>query len=355
MNKLTKEKTNPMIERDKVLYFPYINVPQNDWFKQLLLYWDEIGAIVPSDYIYKPEKLNPYMLDLVKAGLVKQIIPETYNMQAGRNFSRAFINLIEKYDISGKARNSRFGPIYSSRIHIEKFGYEISQYLVENKLAFQEEYPWYRVEHTTANLFMSYLASFLGNSDEVNMQPITDDVSNFSAFSQEFAEGRFNSFYDLDRMRIDVLNEILPIPRYIDNAYSIAEFKQKHGDLLPAFRKKIERKLHQISFLSNPRESEYQLKVFKDSLKEEIKELIGRMEDRNWGRIIFGTVCGLGAAAMPGIQAIQEKNWINAWQTIPGLLGAVYAAYDGFASKQQSIISSPVAYAAYIERNSRYY
>lgn len=32
----------------KVLYFPYISVPESAWFTRVLLYWDEVGSIVPS-------------------------------------------------------------------------------------------------------------------------------------------------------------------------------------------------------------------------------------------------------------------------------------------------------------------
>jgi len=31
------------------LYFPYIKVPKSAWFTRILLYWDKVGAIIPSD------------------------------------------------------------------------------------------------------------------------------------------------------------------------------------------------------------------------------------------------------------------------------------------------------------------
>lgn len=349
---LFNRKKNPreMKEKNKVLYFPYINVPNNEWFMQVLLYWDEVGAIVPQDFIYAPEKLDRHMVEFVRAGLVKQIIPDMYNMEAGRNFARSFISLIEKYGLNRKARDSRFGPIYSSRIHIDKFGYEITRYLVEEKLAKEEKYPWYTVENTTAGLFMSYLASFLGNSDELNMKPITDDVTTFATFSEEYAIGDFNNNYSLDRMRIDVLENILPIPSYVVDVNAIVRFKECYGDLLPKFREKIESKIKELSFIEDPTESEYHLTQFKKSVSEEIEDLVAKMREKDWGRILFGTVCGLGAAALPGTRAIVERDWVSGLETIPGLMGAVYAAYDGFESKQKSIITSPFAYAAYVKR-----
>ena len=58
----------------------------------------------------------------------------------------------------------------------------------------------------------------------------------------------------------------------------------------------------------------------------------------------------MGAVALPGTRAIIQRDWVSGLETIPGLMGAVYAAYDGFKSKQKSIISSPFAYAAYVKR-----
>jgi hypothetical protein len=63
---------------DKVLYFPYIRVPGNEWFTRVLLYWDEVGSIVPSEYIYRPESLGTYMRELVQAQLVRQVLPGDY-------------------------------------------------------------------------------------------------------------------------------------------------------------------------------------------------------------------------------------------------------------------------------------
>lgn len=48
---------------DKVIYYPYINVPQNAWFTTVLLYWDEVGSIIPSD-ILNSDDINNYVRSL---------------------------------------------------------------------------------------------------------------------------------------------------------------------------------------------------------------------------------------------------------------------------------------------------
>ena len=59
--------------KNKVLYFPYINVPNSIWFTRMLLYWDEVGAIVPYEYIDNPEKLDSHTKSLVEAELVRAV------------------------------------------------------------------------------------------------------------------------------------------------------------------------------------------------------------------------------------------------------------------------------------------
>lgn len=154
----------------------------------------------------------------------------------------------------------------------------------------------------------------------------------------------------MDRIRLDILDEILPVPSYNNNARSIVQFKEKYGNLLPNFRKKIELKINELSLIDRPKESEFLLMKFKQSVKEETDELVAKMKEKNWGGIVFGTICALGASAIPGVRALIDYDLASGLETIPGLMGAVYAAYHGYNGKQKSIISSPVAYAAYVRR-----
>lgn len=62
-------------EGNKILYFPYISVPRDPWLFRTLLYWDEVGSIVPMSFLENPEGLTPFMRELVREQLVTQIIP----------------------------------------------------------------------------------------------------------------------------------------------------------------------------------------------------------------------------------------------------------------------------------------
>ena len=93
--------------KNKVLYFPYINVPNSDWFTRMLLYWDEVGAIVPYDYIEYPEKLREHTRSLVEACLVRQVIPgeHIHRIPSFRDSFSEYLNALNE-EVMNKRRES---------------------------------------------------------------------------------------------------------------------------------------------------------------------------------------------------------------------------------------------------------
>lgn len=159
--------------KSRVLYFPYIRVPESIWLTQMLLYWDQVSSIVPYEFVHKPESLGPYMLSLVRAGLVFQVIPGAHIYEIPRFFD-AFSGYIDGLGREIAHRKERFARGSTFRIHIEKLG-DIGDLLVRERLAVPEQYPWYEVERETADDFMSYLAASLGQVQSIDSAPVTDD------------------------------------------------------------------------------------------------------------------------------------------------------------------------------------
>ncbi len=64
------------VTMDKILYYPYINLPKTDWTLRTLLYYDNVGFIVPQEFFYSPDRnYEPFMLELVRNELVIPIDP----------------------------------------------------------------------------------------------------------------------------------------------------------------------------------------------------------------------------------------------------------------------------------------
>ncbi len=74
---------------NKLLYYPYINIPDNSWTIKSILYWDTVGIITPQQYIEEPERYEPFTRSLLECDLVEQIIPYNYTDSLPRPSKRA--------------------------------------------------------------------------------------------------------------------------------------------------------------------------------------------------------------------------------------------------------------------------
>jgi len=334
---------------DNVLYFPYIEVPKSSWFTRVLLYWDEVGSIVPSEYQQQRARLGSYMQELIETGLVKEVIPAKYH-SAVPEFRSAFLELIDRSSYIKKRRDIALQKHETIRIHIEKMlGNGLTADLVERGLAKPGRYPWWEVETTTANLFMGYLASVLGRLDELRMCPITDNIDALSVFSR--TPQRVLSRRSLvEQLRMHVITDILPSPEHVVPVRELLDFKQRHSSLLPNFRRQIEAFLIDLSIIPEAEDRDERIQMFKDQANQKIEEIISKMNERRWPRIVLGEVCSIVAAAIPGISVVVTGNAPLALAALPGLISATYLAFRSEPKRQREILRDPLAYAAYVRK-----
>jgi len=334
---------------DNVLYFPYIKVPKSPWFTQVLLYWDEIGSIVPSQYQRQHFRMGRYMQELVEAGLVKEVVPVEYDSTIP-GFRSAFLKLIDENSFIERQRGVALKQHHTFRIHVEKMiGDGLPQDLVDRGLARRVEDPWWEMEITTANLFMGYLASVLGKLDNLSMDPITDQTSALSVFSK--TPQRLLSRRSLvEQLRMSVLTDILPSPEYTLPVKELLNFKQSSSNLLPSFRRYIEAFLLDLSVITDVEQKEERIKIFKEQTSEQIDEIVARMNEKRWPKIMCGGVCSIVAAAIPGVGAITTGEPSLAMLALPGLVSAIYSAFQGMPNQQRNILREPLAYAAFARK-----
>lgn len=91
----------------KVLYFPYIDIPQSAWLTRMLLYWDTVGVIMPYQFVEEPETLEDFTRDLLQAGLLAQVIPGQYVGDVP-NFSKSFLAYLNSLGPEGRAPPQAF-------------------------------------------------------------------------------------------------------------------------------------------------------------------------------------------------------------------------------------------------------
>lgn len=310
---------------DNVLYYPYISLPKNLWTYRALLYYDNLGVIVPNDYFFNPEKHSNEMLDLIQANLVQQIDPLgfTWGLEDFKNgFLKELLSPKRRIDI--KQRNFKKG--YCSRINVEKFDKGIMNVLQELKLAKQsKERAWYDVEPKTAFMLMTYLATVISIQD--NRLPITDSVRD---------EKRFKSIKKRDtdklKFRNKVLQEVLPLPSEL-NIRKLENFKGKYQSELTRFRRKIEALIIELNkYKDNVEDFEDLYKIKIEEINDRKEFLVDQMRKPGFGQIMFGTISTITATGIT-ISDTPEDNlrWL-----IPSLTATAYSVVTSY--KQNNIL-----------------
>lgn len=302
---------------ENILYYPYINIPRTDWTLRALLYYNNVGTIVPEEYFYSPEKCyDEFMLELVRDELVTPINP----MQTLDNpweVTKPFLNLIEQ----NKARLLRAQNNFRcqnaellhqdkfsvARIHSEKFDDNIFYSLEQLGLARKNDGHWYSVETKTANNLMKFLATIV--SAKTNRLPTTDNIKPI-----------FNaSFYTIEQRKRDtILKNLIPFPEDID-LKRLMRFKEKYSAFLNAFRTRVEL----ITLDPNIRENSNLFDEKINELLQRKQELTNKMNENGFKNVLYGTVCGL-IGAYQGLESASTNGAIIG--ALPGFANAVYSA-----------------------------
>jgi len=317
------------------LYFPYINVPDDDWTMRVLLYWDKLSSIVPTEFTSNPDQLRPHMRDLVSSGLVEKIHPASYIYMV-EDFEGLFIKYVEKRLPRMKYTLHRKQP---DRIHVEKL-HGLADWLVEKDLGARVDYSWLEVEHWVAKAFMTYLATILGAIREVNATPITYDPS-ITMYSPATRNSK-------TQIRESLLSHLLPVPAKSMTIGSLLRFKEKHQNLLPSFRKKIEHLCSRIESSENEQVHDRLLQQAKDDLESDVRTIEESMKVK-WGKTIFGTFTPLfGTAATVCLTPMDDTS--NLLLSSMSLVGVSCNAISNIRSEVKTRHNNPLAYLAYARR-----
>lgn len=320
---------------DNLLYFPYIDIPRNNWTIKSLLYWDNVGIIVPPDYRENPNQYRTETRDLLQTDLIQQIFPYEYIYKV-KKFDKGFVKLLEQPKFNLKKRQENYKKEKVSRIHVQKFGEEILDKLVEMQIArrLPNEWQWYYVESKTARLIMLYLATVIAKSG--SFTPATDKLKNLDlSINQNGAVLRRNF------LRQDILDDLIPYP--IDpDLTKLRHFKDRYYEELRSFRILLEQAALTISSFSNKKlQREFQALKIEEINAKRVK-ILSDLNQSKLGHITFGTMFGL-AGAVTGFS--QGDGPLG----IFSLGNAVYSAFQGYGNTE--VLSRDYSYLALIDKN----
>jgi len=332
--------------KNSVIYYPYIRVPETPWFSRVLLYWDSVGAIVPTEYLEDPDRLGPFMTSLVKEGLVHQVVPGYY-LGMAPNFTEAFLDYLDQLP-ANRARSERQAAfrIHSEslpgeEVHLEKLQ-GLGDALVERGLAHRDDTGrfsnWFEVEPSVARDFMAYLAGVLGQVlGDDQFYPITDEANHLDAFLSKSTQ--------CDVLRNVVLDAVLPAPGENVEAPRIADFKYKYSDELSHFRLAIEEEISQLSAIGEESARSRRMDDVVSRLKRDREALVARMnEERGWPRVGFADLCAIVGGSIGGHEALTSEDWRLG--TAGAAAAIAPAIYNAFRGSHRELRRKPLAYAS---------
>jgi hypothetical protein len=243
----------------KALFYPTIDIINENWLKTAILFWDEISTIVPAsmDNPYR-ERATQYLYDM---GLLTPIVVHSEQdvIEELTDATVNYLNTNEGFQLLAQGEN-RYAihrdklPQEINRlfdIHPEKFPHEI-YYQLRHRLTHD---GWLRVDGGFAKFYMTLLANKI--CERKAIAPLTDNslTSNFSDLirldNRIAIYGQDRRYYDCRphyRDRYINLAQGLLMNMAIDginiaestSLEDVVNFKNRHQDELGLFRKNVE-------------------------------------------------------------------------------------------------------------------
>ena len=226
------------------LYYPTIDIKDEDWLKTAYLFWDGLRTIVPrsmAGYAYG----NNSTMFLAEEGYLKPI-----EINPDLPLLKTLVKTVKKYAETEERmtclnqcvpENIQINPYHDDRsqfyLHHEKLPFEIQQ-LVADRIG---DDGWARVSNNFADFYMTLLANKIASQMSLAILtpslPLNDFSTNFSVntYHQSFSlAGRCSSQIGrclLTKMMIDGIT-IDPLTSFED----LRIFKERHQEELKNFR-----------------------------------------------------------------------------------------------------------------------
>ena len=352
-----QQTSNP---KRTILYYPTISIPTSDWLRRSLLYWDEIGSIVPMDY--EENTLIPYSPDIQYLKAEEEFRPFrpeklAYSWEKSQELAKELVSIIEtpKFQNLLPRREMR---LLHSRIHRDKVSGNVVDYLERWGLAQrdQDDWDWIRFENRTALLYMAILAKYLADEDSMATVPGTD--------IQEYESLIFEAMLPSDGFACLTTNylNMVPVPREDVPLSDIVKFKRKRRSELLEFRQQINEFYRSLRACQSKSDANDIAATFSEKITKELNNLKAVMDDSRLATIVgsLKTIIKLDSPALwatAGVmvgQATQVANVPIQWSVVGiGILGAIEIASflsDKRNEQRATLRDSPFAYLYHAQR-----
>lgn len=232
----------------KSLYYPSIDIQDEEWLKSAILFWDEINTIVPASI------KNPYTSYssqyLNYEGIVKPIVvdpSDKYVKEIGSNIWK-FLNSDAGYKVINNFEygiTSHQSSAFRALLHTDKISPILIRRIREFVKFIVDENGFYELDPGFVSFYMTLLANSI--SEDKSLALITNNSLNFRfsetlRFDSNTCE--LNDYYATHITKDIILKQGILTNFVIDNIkisesttlQDILEFKKYHRDELARFR-----------------------------------------------------------------------------------------------------------------------
>jgi hypothetical protein len=322
---------------DVALYFPYISLPNDEWFTRVLLYWDGVASVVPQRIAPRDPEMTPFMRQLIDAQIVRPLRPDdaSWGNQSG-GFNQEFLALLDASGLPEPGEQPKW-----TRLNWEKGNDELFKQIAARGLAFPDHWRWWRVERQTAGLYMAYLVGSMCRVQR-DLVPVTNAGARLAKLAQPIAGTKS----DLDELVYVTIHNVLPIPALKVPVDELRRFKDTHAEQLRDLRVYIMGKLAELVLIPDRTVRAAKLAEVKREVCEDVRRLQEEMSKRRWP-VRLGGACALASPVLSlGTAVASGGNALALGLGVASAVAGVAAATAGLRVPQGVDTHSPLAYAA---------
>lgn len=287
-----------------ILYYPNINIKDQNWLRNAILYWDKVSSIVPEGD--KTISLSPEICELMEQECYRPMYPSSlFQSEFLPDFENEVIDrLSDPLSLSDqRLHKSSFSRGAAARVQAQRFPdtdysryylhednlpwYELPVMLHQEKttgklydfmrghnlLHWDGIGNWYVLDEKIARLYMSLLAKYLAKAEGVRTGQFvavgTDRPVNLS-----YAYGNTHSSLKNGSWCLDcVMQNILPTPHKSVPLKKILAFRQKYRDELLQFRHELDSFENSLKSCKDVQEIQKSSESFREKIELETGKL----------------------------------------------------------------------------------
>lgn len=354
-----------------ILYYPNM-LPSHNWLKQVLLYWDEVGTIVPNEEIFREslQRLQDTVFHkdiryLMEEGIFQEFKTEEFLKSKGNllaDFEKEFKQLLRSRSLQSilLAKSKEKNPLPSIRLHQSELPSSLLKILVKRGLAKsrKDDPSWYSIENTVGVLYLSIVAKYIAEQNSRFTVPSTDIIDYERLMFQTSSDT--NGILSLKTL----LHKVLPIPSEDTPIDKIVDFRRKRKDELLHFRQELLIYQNQLRECKEMVEAKDIILSYKENLARNIKELDETFRDANLKTVAgsMQTIIKLDSPALwatiltAASQTTQVVNLPLHWSllgvSVLGMIEITTYLVDRRNEKRALLRNSPFAYVYHAEKSN---